>query len=360
MKVAILLGDGVEGRGGTEKMTKYFMSFLAQNAADCRIEVLRTRCGAGAVAKHLTTPLVLFCLFLKFRTQNYDLAHVNVGPKGSTIRKVILGFILRATKTPYIVHLHGSGYDSYFRDVHPVIQRLVAGLFQGATKVVVLGAFWKDFVQSAIRVEESRAVIVSNGVPDIRRERAIATDPLVISSLGVVGTRKGMDVLIQSLAALPPEISWRCIIGGNGEVGKYAALAADLGIDRKIEFTGWVDEKTVAEILNNTDIFVLASRFENQPLTILEAMAAGVPVISTRIGAIPEQIEDGVSGILTEAGDVAGLTTALTILISDGALRISMSQAARASYERNFSLSAYTRRMLEVYRAAVGESQRVN
>jgi glycosyltransferase involved in cell wall biosynthesis len=358
VKIGIILGDGIEGQGGTEKATGYLTQYLQSiNFSEFELQVMRTRVGATNFIRHLTTPFVIAGFFFRFLFRRYDLAHVNVGPKGSTYRKIGVCMILVSLGIPYLVHLHGSGYDAYYRSAPPLLQYLIRFTFVRAKLVVVLGELWRQFAVSDLGVAEANVRIVYNGVPDHGVSSYTTRNAIKITSLGLVGTRKGTDVLLQALALLPTRIAWRCIIGGNGKLSFYAQMSSELGIQDRVEFLGWIDGARVVSLLHETDIFVLASRFENQPLTILEAMAAGVPVISTRIGAIPEQIRDGISGILVEPGDAEALRDALMHLIENQEERIAMGRAGRKRYQESFSVRAFADNMVAVYREALAGSR---
>jgi glycosyltransferase involved in cell wall biosynthesis len=355
-RIAVILGDGIEGKGGTEKATGYFMQYLQSvGFSEFDIEVMRTRAGNTNAVRHLTTPFVITVMFFRFLLGRYDLAHVNIGPKGSTLRKIAVCMILVLLRVPYVVHLHGSGYDSYYGNAPAVLQYFIRFMFRRSKFAIVLGEPWREFAVARLRVEPERVRIVYNGVPDHGVSQNETRSCVRIVSIGLVGIRKGTDVLLRALALLPKAVDWRCVIGGNGEISRFERMSRDLGIENRVRFLDWVDETKVVSLLQESDIFVLASRYENQPLTILEAMAAGTPVVSTRIGAIPEQVADGVSGILVEPGDAQALQEALLQLIGDPQKRRSMGQAGRRRYEEEFSVKAFAENIVAVHREALAE-----
>jgi glycosyltransferase involved in cell wall biosynthesis len=359
VKIAVIVGDGIQGKGGTEKATGYLMQYLRSiDFTEFNLKVMKTRVGESSAVRHLTTPFVISGLFLHFLIDRCDLAHVNIGPKGSTLRKIGVCMILVLLRIPYVVHLHGSGYDTYYRSSPAILQYLIRFMFQHAKVAMVLGELWREFTVSSLRVAPEKVRIVYNGVPDHGVSSYVPQSEMRIASMGLVGTRKGTDVLLRALALLPKRIAWRCVIGGNGEIGRYEQMSAELGIEDRVQFAGWIDEAKVVSLLHESDIFVLASRYENQPLTILEAMASGVPVVSTRIGAIPEQVLDGVSGILIEPGDAQALHDALLRLIDDPQTRASMGQAGRRRYEKNFSVKAFADNVVAVYRDVLAEAHK--
>jgi glycosyltransferase involved in cell wall biosynthesis len=112
-----------------------------------------------------------------------------------------------------------------------------------------------------------------------------------------------------------------------------------------------VDEAGADKVLRGADLLVLPSRAENQPVAILEAMARGLPVVSTRIGGIPQQVLDGETGLLVEPDDVAQLAQALADLILSPERRAAYGQAGLRRFEAHFSVAACAERFAELYRS---------
>jgi glycosyltransferase involved in cell wall biosynthesis len=117
-----------------------------------------------------------------------------------------------------------------------------------------------------------------------------------------------------------------------------------------VEFAGVVSGEAKRRVLAEADVFVLPTRYppEGQPFAILEAMAAGLPVVSTPRGAIPDMVEDGVTGLLLPEGDEAALAEALRRLVASPAERSAMGEAGRSRYESMFTEEATTRRLVTV------------
>ncbi|MET1755187.1 glycosyltransferase family 4 protein [Novosphingobium sp. RD2P27] len=352
INVAMLLSEGQESQGGMGRIIGYLVRSLAATDPDISTYPMATRLAGTSMLKHLSVPVSL-AKFVRFTLAcPIDVVHINVAPRGSTWRKMVYAQAARALKRPVLIHLHGSAYDEYFRSLRPTQARMVQRFFQNADHVVALSEQWADFVREDLGVPAAQVTEIANGVPaadDLQprpRER-----PAHIAFFGVVGHRKGTDVLIDALGALAARgLQFRVTIGGNGDVEAARAHARKVGIADRVHFLGWVDQPAVDQVLRDADIFVLPSRAENQPVAILEAMARALPVVATRIGAIPRQIEDGVTGLLVEPGDVDGLATCLAELIEDQACRLAMGAAALKLFEERFSIDACARKFALLYR----------
>jgi glycosyltransferase involved in cell wall biosynthesis len=283
-------------------------------------------------------------------TARDPIVHINVAPRGSTWRKYLFWLAARACRAKTVIHLHGSGYDQFYRRQPDVLRRLIRSFFRGADRIVVLGEYWRGFVARELAVPHERICIVYNGVPEPTPSAEPKCDPPLIVTMGLVGERKGTDVLIEALSRLPASLGWRAVIGGNGEVEKYRGIAEAAGLGDRIEFLGWVDEDAVDHWLNRASIFVLPSRAENQPVAILEAMARGVPVVSTSVGAIPEQVIHGQTGLLVPTGEAEPLRKAIEHLLASPEMLVSMGDAGSHRYQQCFSIVACANALTHAYR----------
>jgi glycosyltransferase involved in cell wall biosynthesis len=207
---------------------------------------------------------------------------------------------------------------------------------------------------SAEGVAEAKLRLVHNGIdveefcaqqidPAAARERlGVAGSPLVLSVVANLHPYKGHADLLHALAmirdALPSH--WRLLIAGRDVAGQrdlLGRLADELGLASHIRFLG--ERSDVPVVLSAADIHVSASHTEGFPNNILEAMCSGLPVISTAVGGVPEQIEDRRTGILTRPGDLAGLAKAIEMLGHNIAARRRLGEAAREAVRSRFALA---------------------
>jgi len=169
--------------------------------------------------------------------------------------------------------------------------------------------------------------------------------PVHIVSVGRAVEKKGYDNLLQALAALPAGLAWKFShIGGGPLRDKLMKRAEKLGLAEHIAWRGALAQTEVLAALRNADIFVLASRIagdgdrDGLPNVLMEAQSQGVACLSTAVSAIPELIEDGVSGLLTPPDEVTALTAALGKLIADPDLRARLGAAGLARVHAEFSM----------------------
>jgi glycosyltransferase involved in cell wall biosynthesis len=353
VSVAVVLSDGLGSRGGIGRVITYLVAGLAEVAPDIAITAIRSRLTDRDVLKHLSVPISLARFAARNLGGRFDVVHINIAPRGSTWRKMLYAAAARAMGCKVLLHLHGSGYDEYIASLGTMRRDWARRFFQRADKVVALSDNWRRFVIDELGVPADRVVEIANGVP--------AADPPAgpppggavprIAFFGVVGERKGTDVLLAALGLLQARgIAFEAVIGGNGEVAAAQAQAQALGLAEGVRFLGWVDSARVDQELRQADLLVLPSRAENQPVSILEAMARGRAVVATRIGAIPTQVSDGETGTLVAPGDAAGLADALAPLLGDPALCRRYGEAGLRRFEAHFSVRAAAERFAALYR----------
>jgi glycosyltransferase involved in cell wall biosynthesis len=191
------------------------------------------------------------------------------------------------------------------------------------------------------------AVDVSLFAPAKRGSGAVAR----LLTVGLLDTpRKGLDVLLEALALVPEPLRLQ-VVGDGGLRGEYERLAERLGLGDRVVFRGLRPKQDVAEAMRESDLFVLGSRFENNPCVVIEAMATGLPVVATRVGGVPEIVDES-NGLLAEPRDPASL-----------AARISEALRRLPSYDRDgiasrarerYGREAVGRELGAVYRQLAG------
>ena len=191
-------------------------------------------------------------------------------------------------------------------------------------------------------------VVIRNGIDVASRplSRPKRGAPRIVS-VGRLQSPKDPITLVQALGRLSGHDFTAFVVGEGPERTAVEAEVRRLGLEKDIELVGERDD--VAEILAESDIFVLASRSEALPLTVLEAMAAGLPVVAPRVGGLAELVVEGETGLLVPPGDPAALADALGRLIDEPGLREQFGRAGRARAEEHFAIDACLGAHLDLY-----------
>ncbi len=280
--------------------------------------------------------------------------HVHVAANGSVARKAPFVVAGRAAGARVVLHLHGADFEEFHSRLGRRRRAVVSKVFRAADAVVVLGERARAHMQNTVGVAAHAVHVLANAVPDPGRPAPRARDETCrLLFLGVLSERKGLGELLEALADKPlAGLDWRLEVVGNGETGPWRDLARQLGLGDRIRFTGWLESAAARARLAASDVLVLPSRHEGLPMVILEAMAAGVPVLATDVGEVGDAVVNEVTGLLVPPGDPVRLAAGLARLVSDGVLRASFGEAGRARFEAKFGIEQYESRLRAIFTAA--------
>jgi glycosyltransferase involved in cell wall biosynthesis len=270
-----------------------------------------------------------------------DLVYLPVSQnRWAYVRDALFMALCRLARVPVLTHLNGGGFRQFYdrsgRATRWLVRR-TSGWLAGAG---VLGEGLRPIYDGL--VPASRVHVVANGIADPFPDGPPARDgtrPPRITYLGTLIRSKGYPELLRVAARLRDagEAAVVVLAGGwNSEEERAEAVetVARLRLDGVVELAGVVAGESKRRVLAEADVFVLPTRYppEGQPFAILEAMAAGLPVVSTPRAAIPDMVDDGVTGLLVPEGDDAALEAALRRLIGSPAERAAMGEAGRRKY----------------------------
>jgi len=275
-----------------------------------------------------------------------------------SINFVFLFLILKLLRKKIIYHYHGEikpVEELKFFNRHFSKLRLFSFFVD---KIICVSEANKRFLE-ALNVSKRKICVVYNGIKienfdnftvdkDFKEEVGFNDGEVIITSIGSLISRKGINVLIESAKYVLEEFPQaRFVIVGRGNKEKYQKLARDLEIENKIVFTGLIKEYPYY-ILKATDLYVSASFSESFGLSIAEAQALGIPVVATRVGGVPEVVNNGKTGLLVPAGDAKALAKAIITLLKDKELRNNMGAKGRMWIRERFNLSEKVEELINV------------
>lgn len=286
-----------------------------------------------------------------FRRVRPDVVHLNSSKAG------ILGRIAaRIARVPVCVFTaHGWAFNAAAGAsgrVYGAADRLVARL---ATCIVCVCDADRRAGLAAGTCKEDRSVVIHNaidpGAPPPRRDAAAS--PVEVVSVGRLAEQKDYGTLVAALALLPPGAARLRVLGDGPLRATLEAQVAALGLTGAVELVGEVSD--VRPHLERAEIFALTSRWEGLPLSVLEAMAAALPVVASRIDGIPEAVADGETGLLVAPRDPVGAADVLGRLVASADLRRRLGDAGRRRVEERFALPGWRAAHLALYRRLLEE-----
>lgn len=239
---------------------------------------------------------------------------------------------------------------------------LLGRALRSADFVCPTSRFASELVQRAYALDAQKLRVIPNGVSDeflksAPREGsdAGAQVPFAIY-FGRLAREKGVHVLLEALANVGPEPETFVFAGRGPELESLRARARTLGLAHRVRFMTWLDAKALADLVRKASFAVLPSLEESFGNTMAEAMALGVPVISTTAGSIPELIENNKTGVLVRAGSAEALSIAIRSLAHDVARRRELGRAAQAKVRAEYAWDSVAARFESVYLAALEAS----
>jgi glycosyltransferase involved in cell wall biosynthesis len=325
-------------------------ALAAMSPQDTTIRLLDTRGRSLHPALSLIPLVRAWSALLRLGlTRRLDVAHINMSSHGSSIRKPLMLWTCRLLRIPVVLHLHASEYPEFFDRLPHLPKAFLRSTFSNADLVLVLGLRWKDYIRRELGVPAEKVTVLLNASPGPDTLPAVRTPrsgPLRLLFLGRLGNRKGVPEILQALAdSRVRDKAWTATLAGDGEIGLYRRAAERLGLGDRVLFPGWVAADDAHQLLVESDLLLLPSHAEGLPMSVIEAFAHGVPVVSTPVGALPDIFEDGVNGLLVQTGNTAGLAEALLTVLEDEPLRLRLGQNARRTWETRLNIASYAREL---------------
>ncbi len=301
-----------------------------------------------------------------FRRLRPDIVHTHTA-KAGTLGRVAA----RLSGVPVILHtFHGHVLEGYFSPAASgIFLRIERGLARLSTRVITVSPRLRETLLALGVGAPERVEVVPLGL-ELERFRRARPDPAGIRAslglppetplLGIVGRLvpvKDHPTLFEALHRLPPEAGTpHLLVTGDGEErGRLERMAERLRLGSRIHFLGWRHD--LETILGGLDVVISASRSEGTPVALIEAMAAGTPVLATDVGGVADLVAHGETGWLVPSGDPDAMARAICELLADPGLRGRLAAAGRDVALRRHAVGALIQRMEELYTRLLAEKQ---
>lgn len=279
-----------------------------------------------------------------------DAVHIHTPAYNSFYKHALFLKITRERDIPVALHIHAGKFKEFYDALRDQKKRDVREKLSQANLLIVLSDFWKDFFADLFPAEKIR--VVENGIPvDVfcPASEISTSDGMQFLYTGRVLQQKGMDELLEAFREVIRSYpDAKLTIAGGEDVARYNRKAEKLGISNNITFTGEIVGKTLIELYQNSDIFVLPSHAEGMPLVLLEAMSVELACIATDVGAIPEVLTAS-GGIIIPPKDIEALKNAMLQLVGESEIQNRMGKENRKKIEENYSFGNVAEKMKLVY-----------
>lgn len=237
-------------------------------------------------------------------------------------------------------------------------------LMKRSDALIAVSKYTVDELTELYGIDEEKIHVIYNGVDvekfkprtnraELRREFGLEEGQKIVLFVGRLYHRKGLEILLHSIPPVLQEFrDVKFVISGTGfkkKEERLRKLAKELDIEDHVTFLGYVPDEKLPDLYADSDIFVLPAIYENFPFAILEAQATGLPVISTKVGGIPEFLVDNENGFVIDPGDSTQLTQRVLTLLQDPKLAKEMGDRGRKLIEEKFSWRLITSQVIDLY-----------
>jgi glycosyltransferase involved in cell wall biosynthesis len=322
----MIVGPSMHASGGCAVVIRTLAT--SQLAERFDLVLVATHRDAGRLGKTARGVAGMACAAWLLARRRVDLVYLHASSGFSLRRKAVVAAIARVARRPYVVHVHGSNFDDYYRDAARWEQWVVRTTLKNAALVIALSPIWERRI---LALAPCRTVAIPNSVTIPPHPAPLDGSPPRIVCLGRLGDRKGSRTLVRALAILARSHGdARLVLAGDGDTTTVREEARRLGVSDRVEMPGWIDSGERARTLLEARVFALPSQAEGVPVALLEAMAYGIPSVVSPVGGIPDVFVPGHHGRFVPPDDPEALADELRALLdAPGAARKMGEQARR-------------------------------
>ena len=292
------------------------------------------------------------------------IVHVHMSSYGSFFRKSWVILLSRAWGRPVIIHMHGAGFIQFYERMPALGRWFIRTVLRASTVLIALSSQWRDDLFSLCQHPDIWVLYNPTVLKQPVFELANQVDEHSITNggdggqvkflfMGRLGQRKGVyDIIsaMRSLSNLPIQVD----LYGDGELESIQREIVAAGVHEKVTVHGWVDGAHKDIIFREADALLLPSYHEGLPISVLEAMAYGLPVVATDVGGIAEAVEDGLNGYLIRPGAFEALSLRMAQLAESAVLRQEMGKAGYQLAARKFDLPVIVKQLEALYEEIIG------
>lgn len=278
----------------------------------------------------------------------YDIAHFHISEIKTLQRKYPLLLLTKLWRKKVIIHFHNNHFllNSSRKDRE---YKLYKSAFYKADRILVVTDYWKRWIMNNFNITKNVEVIY-NSAPNISVHENRVERKKTILYAGVITEMKGCYDLLKAFSLISFKYpDWSLEFAGAGDIDIMKKTANDLNILNKVSFLGWItgDDKEI--IFKSASIFVLPSHAEGFPMVILEAWKYETPILTTRVGGIPDIVIDGENASLFDAGDINALSSKLSYMIENKVFLEKISRNGLKLVNSRYSRSVINKQLEEIY-----------
>lgn len=280
----------------------------------------------------------------------HTIAHIHTCSGLTYYLDGIFAWLAKVRGANVVLHIHGARFDAFLDGLPASLLWFARWIARRADCVVVLSGEWQQ--KMSTRLPGAKLTVIENGVAEPLQIAVEKVDgEILVLFLGNLCQRKGVWDLIACAAKLPNNVRI-VLVGGEEDPGIAERVRAELaqqGLEQRVELIGPAVGEAKLRWLRQADIFVLPSYAEGVPISMLEALAAGLPAIVTPVGGIPSVLREGEHALFVTPGDQVALAEAITQLAGDANLRARIGATARLHVLKHYGVECSAEKYLKLY-----------
>lgn len=336
----------ISGYYGSELEKKYDITYVESYKDGGKfIKFFKGICGYIAFAKNLIV-------------NRPDLVHIHSSFGPSFYRKLPFIYMSHIAGVPIINHIHGADFDSFYVNTTEKKKRLIKKTYAKCEALIALSGEWKERLSQI--VDSEKITIIENYSilqEDAFAQRKKKEQTNNVLFLGELGRRKGCYdipyVVKHVLKKVPTAMFYLCGAGSCEDEKNIKQICTEVGITNHVLFPGWVREQKKDTMLRKADVFFLPSYNEGMPMSILDAMGYGLPIISTNVGGIPKIVRNGENGYCCEPGNIDDFANKLILILTDTNKRCELSRNSFDIVKNRYSLEYHLEQLMALYETII-------
>ena len=342
----LMVGVGPKRVGGMWTVAEQYINSKEYNEK-VNLRYVATSTNGSMLTRFLCMVLGYIKILWILNTKPVDIVHIHMAEKGSTFRKGRVARWGKRKGKKVIIHLHAGPFMAWYKTVSVDKQKKIRDIFGYADRTLVLGEYWKRELTQII--PEVKMSVLYNGI-ECPPKNPYNQDAKNIVYFGVMRKAKGTYDLIEAIRLINDKLpkETKVVMCGNDLEGDIPQVIEEAGLKDRFELPGWVTGEKKEIIYQNAMIDVLPSYYEGFSMTILEAMAKGIPTVTTNISTMPEIL--GSDGLMVKPGDIDELSKQLIYLVNNREKRMSISGGEFHRVANRFTTIDFCKNTIEIYK----------
>ena len=262
-------------------------------------------------------PLIIIHYLVLIANSTIKVVHLHCATKGSFYRKYIFFKIARLFNKKAVFHIHSGEFHLFYLNSNTIIKKMIEKVLIESNAVIVLTNEWKKYFSENFIV--TNIVIINNIVSSQEKKEKKINHQLNLLFLGIIGNRKGIFDLMNSIEKFKDRFKGRVklFIGGIGEIKKLEKKIKESKLEDVVSYLGWVKGNEKQKLLELCDVVILPSHYEGLPISLLEGMSFGKPLIATHAAGSSDILKHNINGMHVEVGNIDSIANAIQYYIDN-------------------------------------------